>query len=485
MPRTTFAGSLLDGASNGLGRVAQAVAMGRQNYQDAYDREATLQTHMAQALAQRLRADAESAKAAEETRGLGLKNDVLAKLPDLATEQAAYASGSSVPLVNAVRDAVRTGGQAFIPGVQLDGPNPDGSAGVPALVPQEQRSRIVQALQRSLPVMLIDGKMAAGDWAKAAETYGNMDLRDAVLNGTRTAADVGRAQAAEKGADLFKTGSQGQVLDLFGGGVNVNNPVAQAELKLVGAKTADANASAGAHNAAAEASRAGKPNLQVVTTDDGRVVVVDKSKATATPAVGPDGKPVMGKGGTLNGEQANALAFATRMQASDKILEDLAAKGVMLPSQMRRVGEAVPLVGGVLGAAANFGASPEQQQFEQAQRDFINAVLRRESGAAISAGEFANAAQQYFPQPGDKKAVIEQKRAARQRAYQTMMAAVPANMRTLPSLPGAPVAAAPAAPPTPAPAASGAGGRQIVRTGTDASGRKVVQYDDGSIGYAN
>ena len=37
----------------------------------------------------------------------------------------------------------------------------------------------------------------------------------------------------------------------------------------------------------------------------------------------------------------------------------------------------------------------------QAERNFVNAVLRRESGAAISQAEFANAEQQYFPRAGD------------------------------------------------------------------------------------
>jgi hypothetical protein len=54
--------------------------------------------------------------------------------------------------------------------------------------------------------------------------------------------------------------------------------------------------------------------------------------------------------------------------------------------------------------------SGDQQKFEQAQRNFINAVLRRESGAAISDSEFANASLQYFPQPGDKEANLIQKK---------------------------------------------------------------------------
>lgn len=57
--------------------------------------------------------------------------------------------------------------------------------------------------------------------------------------------------------------------------------------------------------------------------------------------------------------------------------------------------------------------SDERQQYEQAQRNFVNAVLRKESGAAISPEEFSSARLQYFPQPGDGEGVIRQKEANR------------------------------------------------------------------------
>lgn len=63
---------------------------------------------------------------------------------------------------------------------------------------------------------------------------------------------------------------------------------------------------------------------------------------------------------------------------------------------------------------ANFMKTDKRQKFEQAQRNFVNSVLRVESGAVISPEEFANAAQQYFPQPWDSKAVMEQKRKNRE-----------------------------------------------------------------------
>jgi hypothetical protein len=51
---------------------------------------------------------------------------------------------------------------------------------------------------------------------------------------------------------------------------------------------------------------------------------------------------------------------------------------------------------------------------DQAKRNFVNAVLRRESGAVISPSEFENAHVQYFPVPGDSEKVLAQKKANRE-----------------------------------------------------------------------
>lgn len=62
--------------------------------------------------------------------------------------------------------------------------------------------------------------------------------------------------------------------------------------------------------------------------------------------------------------------------------------------------------------------SDEYKQIEQAQRDFVNAVLREESGAAIAESEFENAIKQYFPQPGDTAEVVRQKQINRQQQFE-------------------------------------------------------------------
>ena len=80
----------------------------------------------------------------------------------------------------------------------------------------------------------------------------------------------------------------------------------------------------------------------------------------------------------------------------------------MQPGMIKRMGERCDLSAAPAGTALNF-ANHEQQQIEQAQRNFINAVLRRESGAVISPEEFDNARKRVLPQPGDEPASIAQK----------------------------------------------------------------------------
>jgi hypothetical protein len=57
----------------------------------------------------------------------------------------------------------------------------------------------------------------------------------------------------------------------------------------------------------------------------------------------------------------------------------------------------------------NFMKSGEGKAMEQYERDFINAALRKESGAAISPTEYDSAKKQYFPRAGDGPELIKQK----------------------------------------------------------------------------
>jgi hypothetical protein len=134
-----------------------------------------------------------------------------------------------------------------------------------------------------------------------------------------------------------------------------------------------------------------------------------------------------GGGKPLTEGQSKALLFGTRMKEANEILEGLASKGVDRPGYLKRAADAVPNVmgGGLLQTGANAVQSAEQQQVEQAQRDFLNAVLRRESGAVIADSEFENGRKQYFPAIGDSDAVKAQKKRNRDVAMRGILEEVP------------------------------------------------------------
>ena len=103
----------------------------------------------------------------------------------------------------------------------------------------------------------------------------------------------------------------------------------------------------------------------------------------------------------ISDAQAQAAAYYRRLQASNQIIGEPKVTAAM-QSAGQIAASNVPFVGNAL-------VSDDFQSGDQAQRDFINSVLRRESGAVISPSEFANARQQYFPQYGDSAATLAQK----------------------------------------------------------------------------
>lgn len=277
------------------------------------------------------------------------------------------------------------------------------------------------------------------DQAVAAATGGN-DMLMSRLNSVR-----GKKEFTPYAA----VGTTGTALNQVTGAQDVSNQglraifgdKAAAEIEADKARAGASRASAASSYASAAKTRADMDrdvrsgDLSVVTGPDGTVNIVNKRERTAQQVTGPNGLPLVkgsagGANKTMTEGQAKANLFGTRMTEANKIFDELAAQGITRVNQLKRGADSLPVVGPMLGMAANATVvSPGQQRLEQAQRDFINAVLRRESGAVIADSEFANAAQQYFPQPGDSPAVVQQKRLNRERAAQLLLMEVPASVR--------------------------------------------------------
>lgn len=172
--------------------------------------------------------------------------------------------------------------------------------------------------------------------------------------------------------------------------------------------------------------------LEVKTNDDGTYNIIDKKTGTASEVLNKDGTPAQGKT-NLTESQGKALGFGQRAVEAHNIISGLDQELGKVVAAKQGAGN-VPLVGGLLETAINKGVSGGAQKYEQAQRDFINAVLRPESGATITPAEFDNAKKQYFPQIGDGKDVLKQKAEAREREIETLKAMAGPGAKKFPKI---------------------------------------------------
>lgn len=157
------------------------------------------------------------------------------------------------------------------------------------------------------------------------------------------------------------------------------------------------------------------PQDQIIQTD-GAIFSRGRDGSIA-PVLDPaTGQPLRPKGENkpLTEGQGKAVMFGQRAAQSDKVLRGLEDTINLEGLSTKRAAENIPLIGGIAGYVGNSMLSGDQQRVEQAQRDFVNAVLRQESGAVIAPSEFDNAIKQYFPRPGDTKEVKDQKRLNRE-----------------------------------------------------------------------
>jgi hypothetical protein len=167
--------------------------------------------------------------------------------------------------------------------------------------------------------------------------------------------------------------------------------------------------------------RLSRPSPETRTAPDGTVTTVTVPGMDLTgfpvPAGLEAGEKVIGEEAPkFNNDEKLAGAFTNRMIESTSTFENVTAGGYD-PANMRDFAASnLPLA---IRASA---LSDSGQRYLAAKMNFITAVLRKESGAAISDTEFANEDLKYFPQPGESAAVIEQKRVARKTAIESMKA---------------------------------------------------------------
>ncbi len=111
-------------------------------------------------------------------------------------------------------------------------------------------------------------------------------------------------------------------------------------------------------------------------------------------------------------DQSKAALFAKRMSQAENVFGELESGGFDRADRTTSMKAMLP--------NAMLGEDIKRQ--DQAERNFLSAVLRRESGASISPSEMSNGETQYFPRAGDTEKVKEQKRQNRALAIEGLAA---------------------------------------------------------------
>ena len=161
-----------------------------------------------------------------------------------------------------------------------------------------------------------------------------------------------------------------------------------------------------------------------LSAEGGPAAVLTSPGQTET-IYGPDGKPILTRGPAGSGKpftegQSKDIGFATRARAAlttlEPIADSLTARGdTMLNSPL------IPLGLGREYQSENF------QVANNAATNFLLAILRKDTGAAVTPSEEAMYGKVFIPQPGDNAALLEQKAQARELAIAGLEQGMPAD----------------------------------------------------------
>ncbi len=143
---------------------------------------------------------------------------------------------------------------------------------------------------------------------------------------------------------------------------------------------------------------------------------IDNSMTRVAPIPGGPSDPANAH---LNEAEGKSNSFSMMAEHADNVLKSLETNADGTPSDITKLSmkqwtEGLPVVGQGLGAIANNTLTDKQQKIDAAQREFVAAALRDQSGGAIKDEEFEYYGKMFFPRYGDSPEVVKQKQDARQ-----------------------------------------------------------------------
>jgi len=142
-------------------------------------------------------------------------------------------------------------------------------------------------------------------------------------------------------------------------------------------------------------------------------------KAALQDVINQNKKSEKRSGKSLSQEEGNALSYSERMRFDNLIMDQADINGVN-PSKELIDGFIADYGKDKAFSISNALLDEGFQSFKVAADNFIRAVLRKESGAAIAETEYIGAFKDYIPLLGDSPKVVQQKRTLRQGITNTM-----------------------------------------------------------------
>jgi hypothetical protein len=161
---------------------------------------------------------------------------------------------------------------------------------------------------------------------------------------------------------------------------------------------------------------------------DGRFYEVDVPQGMTIESDGQGGfRLVQGPAGATGSDkpftegQSKDVVYATRAKGALEVLEPVAENLTSLAGQVSSMDPT--------GIIRRRVQTPDFQVAQNAGNEFLQAILRKDTGAAITSQEQALYGETYLPRPGDGPEVLVAKQAARQRAVAAIEAGMsPAQM---------------------------------------------------------
>jgi len=212
--------------------------------------------------------------------------------------------------------------------------------------------------------------------------------------------ELERARNPQPDYQIVQDRSTGEVI-----AVDRNNPLAGPQVIRKGGLSMDA------------------PTTRTIKQPDGSEVAVqwDGEKRQWVPLAAPEGGNPVQSIPKLTEQQSKDLVYYQRGASA---LQDLNNMENALTSATDAGLAQVPIVGNML-------VSNEFQQADQAGRNFLASILRKDTGAAVTTSEMNEYGKIFLPRPGDSPETLAQKRAARIEALQAIRSGLGVAERVL------------------------------------------------------